>query len=174
MTYSRNSNSLHQPSRCQHLTAKRRRCRQTVVNAQAGLCFRHLAKLAARQSAAPVGTGPIQLDSRELLNATADLGSLLAGGVREFKAANEINEFLGRLLMLLAENRVTPRRAAVMAYVCNLLLRTILVGHSESKFEAGSEEPPRIDLGDLFKPGREDDTETPRASDPASPVKIAS
>ncbi|MGB2901012.1 MAG: hypothetical protein WBB89_17260, partial [Candidatus Acidiferrum sp.] len=36
-----------------------------------------------------------------------------------------INRSLGELYKLQARNKIHPRRAAVMAYTCNLLLRTL-------------------------------------------------
>lgn len=36
-----------------------------------------------------------------------------------------VNEFLSRLLLLQCQGRIPPRRAAVMAYTCNLLLHTL-------------------------------------------------
>jgi hypothetical protein len=55
----------------------------------------------------------------------ADLSTLLTEGITEFKSATPINDFLSRLLLHQAEGRIPPRRAAVMAYTCNLLLRTL-------------------------------------------------
>jgi len=56
---------------------------------------------------------------------TADLSTLLTEGLTDFKSATPINDFLSRLLLHQAEGRIPPRRAAVMAYTCNLLLRTL-------------------------------------------------
>jgi hypothetical protein len=54
-----------------------------------------------------------------------DLAAILTGGLEEFTSAAHLNDFLSRLLLLLTEGRISPRRAAVMAYIANLLLRTI-------------------------------------------------
>ena len=153
-----NSNLLNQPARCQHLTPKRRRCRHTVVNERAGLCFRHLAQLAARQSAASSALAPIPLDFPELAAQTADLRSALAGDLTEVKSASDVNDFLGRLLLLLSENRVAPRRGAVLAYVCNLLLRTLPAIQRELELSDPDYNTPRLDFGDLLKPPRTLDT----------------
>jgi hypothetical protein len=58
---------------------------------------------------------------------SADLSALLTEGLTEFKSAVPINDFLSRLLLHQAEGRIPPRRAAVMAYTANLLLRTLPV-----------------------------------------------
>jgi hypothetical protein len=151
MTNRKNSNPLNQPARCQHLTAKRRRCRLSVVNDRVGLCFRHLAQQAAQASSGSTAVVPIH-DTPELLAHTADLRSALAGELKEFKSAAEINEFLGRLLLLLSENRVAPRRAAVLAYVCNLLLRTLPAIQRELELSDPDWNTPRFDFGYLAKP----------------------
>ena len=91
--------------RCQHRTPKGR-CRQLATDPQGALCFDH---------------------GRAQLQAKNDF-SLLAPLVRkpeDFQSAESINESLGALHNLLAEGRISPRRAAVIAYVDSLILRTI-------------------------------------------------
>ena len=60
------------------------------------------------------------------------LAAVLISGLEEFTSAAPINQFLSRLLLLLAEDRISPRRAAVMAYTANLLLRSISVMDQEA------------------------------------------
>jgi len=55
----------------------------------------------------------------------ADLAATLIGDIQEFRSAADINHSLGELYKLQARNKITPRRAAVMAYTANLLLRTL-------------------------------------------------
>ncbi len=125
-------NGLNNPPRCQYLTPSRKRCRLHVVDPRSGLCFRH----AGRQASA--------FDA-------ANLRSELAGDVSDFKSASEINDFLSRLLLLLSEGRVTPRRAAVLAYINNLLLRTLPA--MDRELNGDSEEPPvRVDFSGLPRP----------------------
>jgi len=99
-----NSNSV--PLHCQHRTASGRRCRMAVSDPDSGLCPKHAAD---RQK---------ELDQ-------ADLAAALVGDIQEFRDALTINHSLGELYKLQARNKITPRRAAVMAYTCNLLLRTL-------------------------------------------------
>ena len=148
------------------MTASRRRCRLPVVNAHAGLCFRHLSQQAAKGAAlhpvSPGGLIPL-LDSPD---PNADLRVTLAGELKDFKSAAEINDFLSRLLLVLSENRVTPRRAAVLAYVCNLLLRTLPA--MDRELHAGSfgdDSVPGIDFGDLAKPSPGSFLDSPPPSD---------
>jgi len=42
-----------------------------------------------------------------------------------FQNAQGINHSLGALYTLLAQGRISPRRASVLAYISNLLLRTL-------------------------------------------------
>jgi hypothetical protein len=41
------------------------------------------------------------------------------------QSATPLNTFLGVLALLLVENRISPRRAAVLAYISSLLLRSL-------------------------------------------------
>lgn len=91
---------------CRHRTRGGRFCRLPVRDVQSGLCFRH-ASLRNRQ-----------LDLE-------DVSAEFSIGFTEFKSAVSVNEFLSRLLLLQCQGRIPPRRAAVMAYTCNLLLHTL-------------------------------------------------
>jgi hypothetical protein len=61
-----------------------------------------------------------------------ELTTTLTGGLDEFTSAAPINQFLSRLLLLLAQDRISPRRGAVMAYTANLLLRSVSVMEHET------------------------------------------
>ena len=91
--------------RCQHRSL-RGRCRQLATGPAATLCFDH---------------------ARAEQQAKNDF-TLLAPLVRkceDFQSAEALNETLGALHNLLAEGRIAPRRAAVIAYVDSLILRTL-------------------------------------------------
>ena len=94
---------LNDSGRCQHHTRKGR-CRNLVVDALSSFCPEHNRTSAWNRN-------------------SADLSALLTAGLTDFKSATPINDFLSRLLLHQAEGRIPPRRAAVMAYTCNLLLR---------------------------------------------------
>jgi hypothetical protein len=91
---------------CRQRTASGRRCRMDVSDPDSGLCFKHAALL--------------QKDLDQ-----ADVAASLIGDIQEFRSAADINHSLGELYKLQARNKITPRRAAVMAYTANLLLRTL-------------------------------------------------
>jgi hypothetical protein len=99
---SSNSVLLH----CQQRTPSGRRCRLPISDSASGLCSKHAA---GRQK---------DLDQ-------TDLAATLIGDSEEFRSAVTINHSLGELYKLQARNKITPRRAAVMAYTANLLLRTL-------------------------------------------------
>src|SRR5437667_8651651 len=91
-----------------------------VSDPHTGLCHKHAAE---RQQ---------NLDQ-------ADLAAALIGDIEEFRSAADINHSLGELYKLQARNKISPRRAAVMAYTASLLLRTL----------------PAIAQGNSVKPGQE-------------------
>ena len=119
-----NSNPIIDLSRCQHRFPSRRRCRLPISDPRTGLCANH-----ARE-----------LQQREL----ADLSSALVGQMTKFDTSDDINDVLSRLLILTSQDRVSPRRAAVIAYICNLLLRSI---------PKAEDEPPQI-IFDAPRPDR--------------------
>ena len=91
--------------RCQHRSLKGR-CRELATDPARTLCFDH---------------------ARAEQQAKNDF-TLLAPLVRkceDFQSAEALNETLGNLHNLLAEGRISPRRAAVIAYVDSLILRTL-------------------------------------------------
>src|SRR3954469_16096151 len=54
-----------------------------------------------------------------------DLEALLTAGLDKFDTPAAINDFLARLVRLLAQDRISPRRAAVLAYISNQILRSV-------------------------------------------------
>jgi hypothetical protein len=118
---------------CRHRTVAGRRCRLRALNLQSRLCFRHS-----------------QLRQQKL--SAADLSADLLGQLTEFTSAGDINTFLSKLLLLQAHDRIPPRRAAVMAYTCNLLLRSLYAMQKEA--QAQDSEEPEI-IFDLPRPNRD-------------------
>jgi hypothetical protein len=126
-----NSNSIQ--LHCLQRSPSGRHCRLPISDAATGLCNKHAA---SRQKG---------LDQ-------ADLAASLIGDNQEFRSAVAINHSLGELYKLQARNRITPLRAAVMAYTANLLLRTLPAIEKELHPE---DEPFRLDFGDLPRPERQ-------------------
>ncbi len=107
-------------SRCRHTYANGKRCLLPPPDRDSVFCVRH-AQLPQNQT-----------DSE-------DTSSLVAG-LTEFTSAQPVNEFLSRLLLLLGQNRISPRRASVLAYIANQILRTIAAMDREDERELNSEE----------------------------------
>jgi len=116
---------------CHQRTPSGRRCRMAVSNPDSGLCSKHAAEH--------------QKDLDQ-----ADLAASLIGDIQEFRSAADINHSLGELYKLQARNKITPRRAAVMAYTCNLLLRTLPAIQQQMATE------PRRIIIDMPEPDRSD------------------
>ena len=138
-----NSASTASAVRCHHRTVSGKRCRLTTLDSSSRFCLRHSAK---------------HLESVHASN----LRSILAGELTQFECAYDVNKFLSNLLLLLSEDRVSPRRGSVMAYTCNLILRTIafrtqeLQAHSDDDSAAIT-----IDFGNLPRPDRSQPTRIP-------------
>jgi hypothetical protein len=104
-------------NRCEHTDRGGRRCRMIRSATHPNLCHWHAVSeerklLEARERAAR--TSPEYNVSPTLLTGVSDLRSGAA-----------INHVLSRLVLLLGENSISTRRAAVIAYSCNLLLHSL-------------------------------------------------
>ncbi len=129
-------NSTTDSSRCQQRTATARRCRLRVLDASSRLCFRH---------------AQLQQQKREV----ADLAPDLLGELVSFQSASDINQVLSRLLLLLSQNRISPRRAAVLAYINHLLLRTLPAIEQELHPKSNQHSAPPTYVIDIPGPPRE-------------------
>ena len=112
---------------CQQRTPSGRRCRMAVSDPDSGLCARHAAQL--------------QRDLDQV-----DLAAHLLGDIQEFRSAADINHSLGELYKLQARNKISPRRAAVMAYTASLLLRTLPAIEHETNPAASEHQRIIIDM----------------------------
>src|SRR5262250_1839738 len=102
---------------CRHRTPTGRRCRLPALD-YSGLCFRHAAV-------------------RDAYSDSIDLSSAFGDKLSQFNSAVEIHDFLAQLTALLVQGRISCRRASVLAFNSQLLLRTLpAVEH-----EAGRDEP---------------------------------
>ena len=101
-----NSNPSNTSARCQHQFENGTRCRLSVLSTNSAFCPRH-ARLGQNQ--------PVEEDFR----------AKLLKGSQDFQTAQGINFALGNLYDLVAQNRISTRRAAVLAYISSLLLRSL-------------------------------------------------
>ena len=97
--------SLPTASRCAHRTPSGRQCRLLASNLGSGLCPHHHAEFEQLQN--------------------ADVYPSLSRGCQDFQTAQGINHSLHNLYWLLATNRISARRAAILAYISSLQLRTL-------------------------------------------------
>ena len=124
-------------NRCLYRAPAGRRCRSEAHDLKLGLCPKHASSL-------PV-TKP-----------SADFLQRLTHETDEFTTAMGIHNSISELYKLLAADLISARRAAVLAYIANLLLRTIPIVHSEIDSDS-SKDPVHIgvDFGDLPRPNRQ-------------------
>jgi hypothetical protein len=101
-----NSRFINNSARCIYLYPNGRRCRLYPTAVNPNFCPAH-APLPANQPDA------------------AEIASTLTVNLDDFTSAAQINDFLSRLLLLLAQDKISTRRAAVLAYITNQLLRTL-------------------------------------------------
>src|SRR5713226_1257779 len=100
------SSSINNSARCNHRFPNGMRCRLVGLGSQPS-CPKHTHDVA-----------PPQPDP-------AEIASTLTANLDDFTSAAQINDFLSRLLLLLAQDKISTRRAAVLAYITNQLLRTL-------------------------------------------------
>jgi hypothetical protein len=106
MTHSASKPSfLNNSARCVHFYPNGRRCRLSTTNLNSHFC--------------PAHTRPQNLPD------PSEIASTLTANLDDFTSAAQINHFLSRLLLLLAHDKISTRRAAVLAYITNQLLRTL-------------------------------------------------
>lgn len=133
----RSSTSVDSASRCHYRYPNGRRCTLPGLPAKSGLCLRHY----NRQVAAGLPLVPTCDDS-------ADLSPELLCGIK-FSSADDLREYLTRLLTLMTRGGVSPRRAAVLAYITSQLLHSHVVAEKEA------EDEPQQFVFDLPRPKRD-------------------
>jgi hypothetical protein len=101
-----NPSSINNSARCIHLYPNGRRCRLSATTPNSHFCPAH-SRLPENQPE------------------PAEVASTLTANLDDFTSAAQINDFLARLLLLLAQDKISTRRAAVLAYITNQLLRTL-------------------------------------------------
>jgi hypothetical protein len=100
-----------EPSRCHHRFANGKRCRLPAAESQLGLCLRHFTLHAASS-----------LSRQNAHDDTEDLSAELLGQVSGSSVPLDIKQFLSRLLLLVSQGRISPRRAAILVYIANQIL----------------------------------------------------
>ena len=101
---SNNRTAINEVTRCSHRTAAGRQCRQLSADSRSGLCVHHR-----------------DLQKQKEMD---DLSAELLQKCQNFQTGQGINFALSNIYRLLATNRISARRASVLAYINSLLLRT--------------------------------------------------
>ena len=120
-------------ARCRRRSRANGRCRLPVQDPATGLCFKHaVPEACAANSAAD----------------RADLSSeLFAEVAPTFQSAEEINATLAHLVVLVAQGRISSRRAAVITYALSLILRGVLVIDKKA-----ADAPPQFEWSSPWRP----------------------
>ena len=139
-----NSNSNHsnpQPigsssaDRCRFYSSSGRRCR--IPADSGGLCAKHQA------------------------DQVAEVAATLTANLDDLSSPEQINTFLSRLLLLLAQDKISARRAAVLTYIASQLLRSVHTMIADEKREGTTEI-----IFDAPRPNRSLPTATPEEGKP--------
>ena len=91
--------------RCSHRDSSARQCRLLASGAYSSHCPQHQAQQKQKES--------------------ADFSDILFRDSQDFQTAQGINHSLRHLYWLTAQNSISSRRAAVLAYIGSLILRTL-------------------------------------------------
>ena len=144
------SSSINNSARCNHRFSNGMRCRLLGFGTQP-FCPKHT------QLLVPPLPDP------------AEIATTLTVNLDDFTSAAQINDFLARLLLLLAQDKISTRRAAVLAYITNQLLRTLPAIAKEVNAE-----PTQI-IFDMPGPDRTEHdapVSSQQHQDPGQPVEI--
>ena len=95
-----------QTSRCAFTSINGRRCRMLATSLDALFCPHH---------------AYLRLDDPDSIN----LAPLLLGKLKELNSACDIQQVLSNLFILTAQNRISTKRAAVLTYMLQNLIRTL-------------------------------------------------
>jgi hypothetical protein len=138
------------PERCQYRTATGRQCLSPVVDPNSSFCPRHA-------SLQP--------------NESEDFLAPLTHKACRFQNSQGVNHSLGALYTLLAQGRISPRRATALAYISSLLLRTLpaidtdLYPHAgRPGFDAYGDRVSETDQNEVDAPDEATQTEDPTKS----------
>jgi hypothetical protein len=98
--------AINTSARCTHRYANGRRCRLYATSGNLSFC-------------------PSHADLPHHRPDPAETAATLTANLDDFTSAAQINDFLSRLLLLLAQDKISTRRAAVLTYITSQLLRTL-------------------------------------------------
>ena len=91
--------------RCVHLSPSGRRCASSASDLRSNLCFRH--------------------NTRRKRAEESDHSAVLTRNADSFQSREGIRHSLAELYVLVAQDRISPRRAAVLAFISSMMLRIV-------------------------------------------------
>ena len=152
------STSILIDARCKYVAASGRRCRA----------------LASRDTSRSSGYSAFCLPHSQMEQQFLDAESVtedLIGPIVDYRTNTAINEVLGNLLKIVAQNRIPLRSANTLSYICQLLLNSNEGVRHETNLVGGKNYELKIinDSMDAMwgKPDEEEDKEKPKAGDAA-------
>ncbi len=137
--------SIFSAVRCSYRSPAGRQCQRLASEAQSGLCPQHRAEQNQVQA--------------------ADHYLHLTRRFHDFQTAQGINHSLHNLYELLAQNRISTRRAAVLSYISSLLLRTL--PQIDADNAAGIKFPPKMLPVANAEPTTDEDADSDEGADSA-------
>ena len=106
---------------------------------------------------------------------SAEVAAILTANLDDLSSPEQINTFLSRLLLLLAQDKISARRAAVLTYIASQLLRSVHTMIHEEKhkpveiiFDAPRPKRDQPDDRDRSQPNQQHDASSTRAASSAS------
>jgi hypothetical protein len=119
-------------ARCRAHNRSGSRCRLHVQDPATGLCFRHKVSITSV-------SGPLD-DSLDLSS------EILAKVDGAYHSPETISSLLSNIIELVAQGRLSPRRAAVMTYAFSLMLRTSVAHERQVEKQLPLDYIPRREL----------------------------
>jgi hypothetical protein len=127
--------------RCQARNRDRSQCRLHAQDLATGLCSRHAA-LALKNATAFDDTTDLAMD-------------LLDSAKGALDSTYAINLILTNVILLVAQGRLSPRRASVITFALSLMLRSVVVADSEA-----ANQPVRHVFNDSWEEDTKDESAT--------------
>ena len=112
-------------SRCAHKTMKGKRCTSLCGHGHKTLCTHHAQLEARNAQRAAARDAALAARAASHQPPMRNFASEILGPVKEFQTAASINHVLGKILVLLAANRMPTRSAATIGYLCQLMLQSL-------------------------------------------------
>ncbi len=139
--------------RCTDTTAHGNRCRMLRANDKTSLCQMHF-------------------DQQRRMEEDDLAGGQILSPIEDLKTPAQINDALRRLFQIVARQRIPPRHAAILAYICQLCLSSLAMMERQSlRAETAPAVPASPPSGEqnrsAHEPSTKSHSEDPQGFDPA-------